>query len=124
MSALPSLLKSPVPTTLQLAPGLGSVACDVTLVPFISQICGVPAADRHRGCGRRVQVLEQDVGLAVAVEVVLHRRRRSRWWWWPWLRLLEPAPSLIVQVSVRVGLAPELVGLAPDENVTLSSTCW
>src|SRR5205085_1862367 len=33
-------------------------------------------------------------------------------------------PSLSAQLTVRVGLAPELLGLAPAWKVTLSSTCW
>src|SRR5204862_529727 len=39
------------------------------------------------------------------------------------LRLLSGEPSLSVQVTVRVGFAPELVGLAPDAKVRLSNTC-
>src|SRR5580700_1082429 len=40
------------------------------------------------------------------------------------LRLFEALPSLTTQLTVRVGLAPELVGLAPEVNVTESSTLW
>jgi hypothetical protein len=38
--------------------------------------------------------------------------------------VLDMVPSLSTHVTVRVGLAPELVGLAPAWNVALSSTCW
>ena len=43
---------------------------------------------------------------------------------WGALRLYERCRRSTTQVIVRVGLEPQLVGLAPDAKVTLSSTCW
>ena len=43
MSALPSPLKSPVPTTLQPGPGVVRAPAPTMLVPFISQIADVPS---------------------------------------------------------------------------------
>ena len=40
------------------------------------------------------------------------------------LRPLEPLPSLTTQLTVRVALLPWLVGSAPEENFTESSTDW
>src|SRR5262249_2936535 len=102
----------------QAAPGLGSVVCDATLVPFITQICGVPACGSGAPAWSRISDVPSPVKSFFAagkIEIVVVTTV---------LRLFEPEPSLSVQVRVRVGFAPELVGLAPDENTTLSSTCW
>ena len=58
MSEWPSPLKSPVPMAFQLAPGLATTALVVTLVPSISQTATAA-----------VRVLQQNVGMAVVVEV-------------------------------------------------------
>ena len=66
MSVLPSLLKSPVPTTCHAGPGS-------TTTPDLADL----AADHLPNGDRAIVVLPQNVGLAVAVEVASIRRHAS-----------------------------------------------
>src|SRR5262249_18342022 len=129
MSDLLSLLKSPEPTMCHAMEGLGSVAEEATVLPLMKSISGTPEF-----ASPSIWLRPLMTG-AVAVSWKMMSET------WSPLKsfftrveidsvvvvvkvLLEPAPSLTVQLSVRVGFAPELDGSAPDEKVTLSSTCW
>src|SRR5689334_13132753 len=110
MSVVPSSLKSPVPLITHAG---GTAARDTscaTDVPFISQIRTSPVeASRNRRSDSPVpsksSFAVRASGASVTVLVAIPR-------------LLEPDPSSSTQVRVRLGFAPELVGLAPDVNVT------
>src|SRR5262252_3663118 len=108
MSVVPSPLKSPVPLITQAA---GTPAAtdtsSATDVPFRSQIRTLPVeAARNRRSDCR-SPLKSFFTIAPLVTVP---------------KLFELEPSLSTQLSVRVGFAPEFVGLVPDVNVPDSST--
>src|SRR5215472_14883474 len=112
MSVVPSPLKSPVPLITQAA---GTPAAtdtsSATDVPFISQIRTLPVeASRNRRSDCR-SPLKSFFTIAPIVTVLVTVPK-----------LFELEPSLSTQLSVRVGFAPEFVGLVPDVNVTDSST--